>query len=327
MDRPILVTGGTGFIGRHLVSRLCAEGLRVRALARRPQDARALQQLGAEPVVGDLLDPPALPGLVAGVGAVFHLAGRLFAPGIPSHAYERLHVDGTVALLRACEGLDRLDGFVLCSTTGVHGSTGLRTAREDDPPCPGNPYEATKARAEAAATAWAQRAGVPLAIARPSLVYGPGDRHVLGLFRAIRGGYYRVIGSGRNRVHPIYVDDVVEGLLRTAGSGPSGRAYHLVGPRPVSMRELSDAIGAAVGRSVSRMHLPVPLAYAAGAVLEAMPVPRRLLPLSRSRVRFMTQSRAYDGSRAAEELGFVPAVDLDEGLAKTVAWYRRHGWL
>jgi nucleoside-diphosphate-sugar epimerase len=91
------------------------------------------------------------------------------------------------------------------------------------------------------------------------------------------------------------------------------------------MRELSDAIGRAVGRRVSSAHLPRPLAYAAAAAMEALPVPRRLLPLTRSRVRFMLQNRAYDGTRARVELGFVPAVGLDEGLARTVTWYRTNG--
>jgi len=70
------------------------------------------------------------------------------------------------------------------------------------------------------------------------------------------------------------------------------------------------------------MHLPGPLAYAVGAAMEIVPVPRRMLPLTRSRVQFMLQNRAYDGTRAREELGFVPEIELDEGLARTVAWYR-----
>jgi nucleoside-diphosphate-sugar epimerase len=93
------------------------------------------------------------------------------------------------------------------------------------------------------------------------------------------------------------------------------------------MRELSDAIGAAVGRQVPKTHVPAPLAFAVGAALEALPIPRRALPLTRSRVRFMTQNRAYDGSRASVELGFIPQVELADGLSRTVAWYRDNGLL
>jgi nucleoside-diphosphate-sugar epimerase len=93
------------------------------------------------------------------------------------------------------------------------------------------------------------------------------------------------------------------------------------------MTELSEKIGVAVGRPVPKTHLPTPLAYAVGAALEALPLPRRLLPLTRSRVRFMTQNRVYDGSRAFRELGFTAQVELEEGLSRTVAWYRERGLL
>jgi len=318
----VLVTGGAGFIGRALVSALLAEERRVRVLVRRADAAASLAALGAESMVGDLLDPAAIQRAAEGVTSVFHLAGRLFAPAVPALEYQRLHVDATVALLEAC-ATNRLESFVLCSTTGVHGPTGPAPAREDDAGHPQNAYETTKADAERAATAVAIHAALPLIIARPGLVYGPGDRHLLGWFRSIRAGYYRVIGSGENKLHPIYIDDTVRALLLCAAARPPvGRAYHLVGTRAVTMRELSDAIGAAVGRAVPRTHLPSWLAYSAGAAFEALPVPRRLLPLTRSRVRFMLQNREYDGTRAREELGFVPSVNLADGMSKAVTWYR-----
>jgi len=328
MERPVLVTGASGFIGRHLVAALRAEGTPVRALVRRPAAATSIAAMGAEVVLGDLLDHSVAARATSGVRAVFHLAGRLFSPGDRARDYERLHVEATAALLRPLLAADRIDFFVLCSTTGIHGPTGTVPAREDDPGHPQNAYEETKARAERLASETARRNGVPVAIARPGLVYGPGDRHLLGWFRAIRAGRYHVIGSGRNTLHPIYVHDAVRALLLSASRASAAcRAYHLVGPRPVTMRELSDAIGRAVGRVVPRAHLPIPIAFALGAALETLPVPRRVLPLTRSRVRFMVQNRAYDGTRARDELGFVPRIDLAEGLSNTVAWYRDNGLL
>ena len=328
MDRPVLVTGGTGFIGRHLVAALRARGTPVRALIRRPEGADPIVALGAEPILGDLLDATTIREAMSGVRAVFHLAGRLFSPGEPSREYERLHVGATTALLRESVAVGGLDFFLLCSTTGVHGPTGTTPAREDDSGHPDNAYELTKARAERVATELAEGAGLRVVIARPGLVYGPGDLHLLGWFRAIRAGYYRVIGPGENRIHPIYIDDVVRALLLSASAASSGcRTYQLVGSRSVTMTELSEKIGVAVGRPVPKTHLPTPLAYAVGAALEALPLPRRVLPLTRSRVRFMTQNRVYDGSRAFRELGFTPEVELEEGLSRTVAWYRERDLL
>jgi nucleoside-diphosphate-sugar epimerase len=328
MERPILVTGSGGFIGRHLVARLREQGLRVRALVRRPEAAAPLAALGAEPIVGDLLDATTVGQATSGVRMVYHLAGRLFIPGIPMRDYEQLHVGATRALIEACAGLDRFESFVLCSTTGVHGPTEGKAACEDDAARPQNAYELTKVRAERIAAHRAGSLGVPLTIARPGLVYGPGDQHLLGFFRAIGGGYYRVIGSGSNRLHPIYVDDVVSGLQLSASAAHRGcRAYHLVGSQPVTIREFSDAVGVALGRPVPKMHLPTAVAWTMGAGLEVLPVPRRVLPLTRSRVRFLTQDRAYDGRRAFSELGFTPRVELGEGLARTVTWYRENGLL
>jgi nucleoside-diphosphate-sugar epimerase len=326
VSNPILVTGSAGFIGQALVAALLGRGDRVRVFVRRPEAARSLAALGAEAIVGDMLDPSAVKRAANGVAGVFHLAGRLFDPGSTALDYARLHVDATMSLLDACSVTpDRAPGYVvLCSTTGVHGPTAGVPAREDDSGRPQNAYEATKAEAELRARAIAARRQLPLVIARPGLVYGPGDRHLLGWFRAIQSGYYRVIGTGRNHLHPIYIDDAIRALLCCpAAANPEGRAFHLVGSHPVTMRDLSDAIGRAVGRRVPRAHLPASLAYAIGTTFELLPVPRRWLPLTRTRVRFMLQNREYDGSRATAELGFAPTVDLDAGLTRTVAWYRQ----
>lgn len=323
-----LVTGAGGFIGRHLVAALCSRGCRVRALVRTAGAGTDLARLGAEVVVGDLVDERTIVQIVKDVGAVYHLAGKLFAPGSDPADYERLHVSATLRLFDACLDAGPLAFFLLCSTTGVHGPTGPTPPREDDAGAPQNAYEITKARAEQVARDVARRRGARLVVARPGLVYGPGDRHLVAWFRSIRDGYYRVVGTGTNHLHPIYIDDLVRALpLCSAHASEQGRAFHLVGNRPVTMRALSDAIGMAVGRRVPSTHLPAPVAYAAGALFELLPVPRRRLPLSRTRVRFLLQNREYDGTRARVELGFAPEVELSDGLARTVEWYREHGWL
>jgi len=321
MKRPVLVTGASGFIGRHLVGRLLAEGHRVRALVRRPAAAAELASLGAETITADLASAASFERFTDGVGAVFHLAGQLYVPGIPLSHYQRLHVDGTVRLIQSCAetGVDRV---LLCTTTGVLGPTTRQPANEDTPAQPSNAYEATKAEAEAAAVAVARDRRLPLVIARPGLVFGPRDLHLLGLFRAIRRGYYRTIGDGHNLIHPIFIRDLVDGLLCTLDRGADGRAYNLVGSKGVEMAEFSEAIGQAVGRPVPALRLPRPLAMMAGAAFEMLPLPRRRLPLTRSRVRFMTQDRVYDGRRARDELGFQPRTELRAGLALTVQWYR-----
>jgi nucleoside-diphosphate-sugar epimerase len=327
-----LVTGGTGFLGRHLVATLRARGHEVRVLSRHAAspDARApIESLGAHVVPGDLLDRASVRMAVAGVACVFHLAGRLLEPGVGDGDYERLHVEGTRNLLDACLDQSHLQAVVHCSTTGVLGPTGAVLAGEDAPSRPSNVYERTKAQAEALALLSARHDGLPLCVVRPALVYGPGDRHLLGWFRAIKAGLYHVIGRGDNLLHPVYVTDVAEGIARSAELPVTrGRVYHFVGERPVAIGELSAAIARALHRSLPRTHLPRALAYATASILERLPgIEPTRLPLTRSRVEFMTESRAYTGARAAADLGFVPSVDLGSGLARTVDWYRGAGLL
>ncbi len=333
MTTTAFVTGGTGFIGQQLVRALRARGHEVLVLVR-PESfngtaTERLRLLEAKLVPGDLRHLCSFREALQGVNQVFHLAGRLFAPGIAPEAFEHLHVEGTYNLLTACRGAAHLESIVHCSTTGVLGPTGSTPAVEDAPRRPSNDYERTKAEGEQLALRVAHQHNLPLVVARPALVYGPGDLHLMSWFRAIQRGYYRVIGLGDSLLHPIYIDDVVQGLLMcTQVPAALGRVYHLVGEAPVPIRELAGAIAHALGKKLSRWHLPAAPTWAGAALLEALPgvVPSRL-PLTRSRINFMTQSRAYSGDRARHELGFVPHTDLQTGLRQTVAWYRREGLL
>jgi nucleoside-diphosphate-sugar epimerase len=331
LDRAV-VTGATGFLGRHLVRALREGGSEVRALLRPGTGgdlakSGALRDAGAAVVEVDLTDGAAVERALEGATALFHLAGRLLRPGVPEGEYARVHVEATRAILEACARRGGFHAVVHCSTTGVLGPTGPQPACEDAPLRPSNAYERSKAEGERVALEVAERHGLPLNVARPALVYGPGDRHLAAWFRAVRSGLYRVIGSGESLLHPIYVDDLVDGMLCCAES-PARRVYHLVGERPMPVREIAEGIARALGRRLPRGRLPRSLALAAAWVLEALPgIPRHRLPLTRSRVRFLTESRAYCGCRARRELGFEPRVDLPTGLLRTVGWYRAEGLL
>jgi nucleoside-diphosphate-sugar epimerase len=283
LDR-VVVTGGTGFIGQHLVRALRERGSEVRILIRpgaggATPKLRAPEALGGELVETELTDTTAVERALEGATGLFHLAGRLLKPGVPDEEYARVHVEATRSVLDACARTTTLRAIVHCSTTGVLGPTGPQPACEDAPQRPSNAYERTKAEGERVALAIAERRGLPLNVARPALVYGPGDVHLLGWFRAIRRGYYRVVGKGDNTLHPIFVDDCVLGLLRCAETKAAGRAYNLVGERAVPIREMACAIAAAMGRRLRGPHLPVALANTLAAALEAIPgLPPRACP-------------------------------------------------
>jgi nucleoside-diphosphate-sugar epimerase len=338
---PILVTGGTGFLGQHLVRMLLAQGRRVRILARQLQKApswrekrrekllNSLQQEGAELAWGDMTDIKAVRAAVSGVEQVFHLAGRLFIWGAPEQEYIDLHIEGTRGLLEACIHEGTLRAFVHCSSTGVLGPTENGPLSEDAPVRPSNIYEATKAEAEQLALEAHSSAGLPVVAARPGLVYGPGDLHLLSWFRAIQRRYFRFVGSGDNQYHPVYVQDTVRGMLLCAESAAAtGRIYHLVGKEPASIRKLSEVIAETLSTTINPRGLNIRAAYAAASIIERLPGRAGEPPLlTRSRVRFMTENRLYSGDRARKELNFSPEMDLDSGMKCTVEWYRREGLL
>jgi nucleoside-diphosphate-sugar epimerase len=323
-----LVTGATGFLGARLVSRLLLDREPVRALARSEQKARPVADAGAELVVGDITDEAAVARAVNGVEVVYHLAGRLLEPGVPTDVYRRTHIEGTRLLLEHCRRSPTLHRFVHVSTTGVLGATGVRPAEESAPLRPTNVYEATKAEAELAVRR-ASRDWLEAVIARPGLVYGPGDLHLLGFFRAVLRRRFRPIGRRTVWLHPIYVDDIAEGLVRCGQHDAAvGECFHLAGRDPVPLAELAIAIATAGGTSVPAGHIPLPAARAVAAACDRLPATlKRSAPLTRSRLEFLTHSRVYDVTKARRVIGFDAPTDLPTGTKLTMAWYREQGLL
>jgi nucleoside-diphosphate-sugar epimerase len=324
----VLVTGATGFLGTSLARRLLSDGARVRVLARSPAKAKPLQDRGAEVVVGAITDRTAVAAAVDGATVVYHLAGRLFLPGVPATEYYRTHVEGTELLLARCQEEPTLERFVHCSTTGVLGVTGDRPADETAPCRPTNAYEATKAEAELAVRE-RSRDGFPAVVARPGLVYGPGDLHLLPFFQAVLRRHFRPIGRRSVWLHPIYIDDMVEALVRCGEHAEAvGECFHLAGPEPVPLAGLADEIARAGGTRVPRGYIPLPAARAVAVAGDRLPPSlRRSAPLTRGRLDFLTHSRVYDVTKARRVLRFAAATDLAAGAARCVAWYREQGYL
>jgi nucleoside-diphosphate-sugar epimerase len=324
----VLVTGATGFLGTSLVRRLLSGGAQVRVLARSPMKAKPLTDQGAELVTGEITDRAAVAAAVDGVSVVYHLAGRLLVPGVPAAEYHRTHVDGTKLLLACAYKVPSLERLIHCSTTGVLGATGVRPADEDAPLRPTNVYEATKAEAERAVTdAW--RYGFPAVVARPGLVYGPGDLHLLPFFRAVLRRRFRPIGRRTVWLHPIYIDDLTEALVRCGRREEAvGECFHLAGLEPVRLAQLAATIARAGGTRVPPGRIPLSAAQAAAALGDRLPPDlRRSAPLTGSRLDFLTHSRIYEVAKAKRLLDFAAATDLSTGIARTLAWYREEGYL
>ena len=324
----VLVTGASGFTGGHLARTLARRGYQVRALVRQPAQRAALDADGIETAIGSLGDGASLAQAVKGVEVVYNIAALYRDAGIPASTYRAVNAVAVGTLIDAAAGAGATR-LVHCSTVGVHGDIEHPPANEDAPLRPGDVYQRTKVEGERIAREAAARTGLPVTIARPSGIYGPGDRRLLKLFKGVARRRFVILGSGHISYHLTYIDDLVEGF-RLCGEVPAAanRTYILAGGEVTTLNELVAIIATDAGVPPPSLKLPVWPVWLAGAACEAICMPFGLEPpLYRRRVDFFTKNRAFDITRARTELGYAPQVGLRAGIQRTLAWYREHGWL
>lgn len=324
------LTGATGLVGSHVALQLALHGHSLRALVRPGSDAAALRRLGAELVVGDLLEPHGLVRALSGVDVVLHNAGLVGEWG-DWRAFDRLAAGGTRALLSAAEragvarfvhtssavvyGLLRAHGRVVDEGFGLERRYGRWSA-----------YARAKVAAEDTVAEAASR-GLATVILRPTVVYGPGDRAVLPrLASLLRAGRLRLVGSPENRLHVIFARDVAEAALAAATvPGAAGQAYNLDGPGDVTQRVFLGAVARMLDLPPPVRGIPLYPAYALGFLHEAWGHLRRRKeppPLTRFLAALAGGPVVFDTRKARRELGFEPRTPAEEGLRLTEAWLR-----
>src|SRR5512143_2862951 len=322
----VLVTGGTGFLGSHLVESLLEDpGCEVFALARDPSKPRWLEGIdGVRFLAGDLRN---LPGLPAGLDCVYHLAG-LTKTLRPSEYYS-VNRDGTANLLRALKGLGNRPRFVhLSSLAAVGPSTAGRGVREDDPPLPVSIYGESKLAAEAEVLRCADRLSV--VILRMAAIYGPRDEDFLEMFRWIRRGIRPVLGS-RKILSLIYVRDAVRACRKAGDPGrPSGEIFNIAHPRTCSWDEVGRIAASFLGKKPLPVRLPVWSAYLASLASEGVGRlfggGNTLFNMSKAR-QMKPDAWLADVRKARRELGFEAVFSLEQGLGEAIAWYLWKGLL
>jgi nucleoside-diphosphate-sugar epimerase len=323
-----LVTGATGFTGGRLARRLRSQGDHVRALVRDPKNAGDLSAAGIEVVRGDLTDRASIAAAVSGVDVVYNIGALYRTAGLKESAYRAVNADA-VPMILECAKAAGVRRVVHCSTVGVHGDIEHPPANEDAPLRPGDVYQETKVLGEQLGREASARTGVELVIARPSGIYGPGDRRLFKLFGGVARGRFLFLGDGKIFYHLTHVDDLSDGFrLCATVPAAAGRTYILAGGEVTSLNELVALTAELAGVKPPAMHWPVWPFWVAGAACEAVCAPLGISPpIFRRRVDFFTKSRAFDISRARAELGFAPRIGLREGIGRTLGWYREHGWI
>jgi nucleoside-diphosphate-sugar epimerase len=320
----VLITGGGGFIGSHLVDDLLAGGNRVRVVDLNLERlAHLVHQPNLEAVAGDIAEPSLLGQLVSGVTVIYHLASAHLDVTLSEADYYRSNVAATGQLLEAAQaaGVKRV---VHCSTNGVLGEIKQLPADENTPCQPTNVYERTKLAGERLALQYGREHNLPVVVIRPAWVYGPRCPRTEKLIRTVSKGRFIMFGSGKTWRHPLYISDAVRGLTLAAQVETApGQIYFIAGEQPVSIEELVQRIGRLVGVTAPRWRLPIWLGQLAGLGAE---VAFKLLgqppPLSRRSLDFFRKDNAYDIGKAKRELGFQPQIDLETGLKQTIEYYK-----
>jgi nucleoside-diphosphate-sugar epimerase len=326
----VLITGGTGFIGSRLALRCAGRGDEVLVLAQENTEAEsanreALESAGVELRLGSVTDPESVRRAMEGVDLVVHLAATQHEMNVPDEKFQAVNVEGTRNVLDgAAEAHVRR--VVHGSTIGVYGKPN-GVLDETSPVDPDNIYGVTKLEGERLALDQADR--VPVVAVRIPEVYGPGDRRLLKLFKAIDRGAFFMIGGGRNLHHLIYVDDLVDGLLAAAEAPDTpGELFLLAGPEPVSTDRMVLAVAEAVGKPGPRFRAPlwpfVILATAMELTLRPLGIQP---PLHRRRLDFFRKSFELSAAKARRVFGFSPSVSFEEGARRTAEWYRAEGLL
>jgi nucleoside-diphosphate-sugar epimerase len=321
-----LVTGATGFTGSYLVRSLVADGAQVRVIARSAAKARQLLPGNVEVVEGDIADPSVVERAVQGVGTLYHLAAVYREAKHPDFRYREVNVDASRNLLDAAVDAS-VRRYVHCSTVGVHGHIASPPADEHAAYDPGDVYQATKCEAEQLALSYRDR--IPLAVARPTAIYGPGDTRLLKLFRMIVRGRFLLLDGGENYYHTVHVNDLVRGL-RLLGTHPRavGEIFILGGERYLKLSELAAMIAAAADVPAPRLRLPARPFQMLGSLVEKLCVPLGIEPpIHRRRVDFYTKSRAFSIEKAKRLLGYRPEVRLNDGIRETLDWYVANGYI
>ncbi len=321
------VTGASGFTGGYLCDALIKKGYHVTALVRKNSKVEHLQKKGIESVQGDLAEPGSLAGAIRNIDLVFNIAA-LYRQEVSREMFFKVHVDGTRALLEESisAGVKR---FVHCSTVGVQGEIENPPANENAPYNPGDHYQESKMEGEKLALSYFKDKKIDGVVVRPVGIYGPGDTRFLTLFKHINKGNFKMIGSGKVLYHLTFVEDLVEGMILAGETPPaSGKIYTLGGSEYLPLEKLVEIIAGILDKPVSRIRIPLFPVYAAAFLCEMICRPLKIQPpLYRRRLDFFTKDRAFDISRARNELGYSPKVSLEEGLARTAKWYKENGWL
>lgn len=322
---PIALTGGTGFVGSHLVDALCAAGISPRVLVRDLENPRWIAGVDAELVKGSMEDPESLERLVGGAGTVIHLAGVLRAAREAD--FDRGNREGAANLVGAVRRSAPNARLVHVSSLAAAGpSSDPKGKAPDDPAAPISAYGRSKLAGEREVEALGDAGR--WCILRPPAVYGPRDTDILEFFKMASRGL-AAIPAGERWLTMAYVGDVVRAILAAASAGAHGRVYHLGERAPQTLERIFDLLAAGAGSRVRVVRVPpvvIKLAGVAGSSLQRLGWRRMPLTVDKS-TELLARHWTAQTAPSLDALGLGEGTPFGQGAESTWRWYRLMGWV
>ncbi len=320
------VTGGTGFIGSHVVDRLLEDKQfsKVNCLVRK--NDKWLSGKSYHRIKGGVHDIEALKKGIHQSDIVFHLAGLVSAPDIDT--FNTANVDGTENVLRVAQKAGIKKIIILSSLAAVGPSFG-RPVTEDDPMMPVSMYGQSKKNMEELIHRIADPS-VSITILRPPAVYGPREEQIYQIFKSAQWRFFPIIGDGKNnQISLVHVQDVVNGIMLAANHTEAGvQTYFVSSEELYTWEEIRTAVSKMLKQKTFTLKLPPKIVKQAAGVIEGASSVFGYYPvINRNKAEELVMEWTCSVDKARKELNYHQQLDLEEGISETIAWYKRHKWL
>jgi dihydroflavonol-4-reductase len=327
--KPIaFVTGGTGFVGSHLVERLLSKGYTVRCLVRNTKKLGYLDKLPIEVIEGDIFSNTALEKGIEGADYVYHVAGVVAAKR--KEEFFRYNQDGTRNVIEITARINpSLKKFIqISSQTAVGPGIGSTPINESTFPHPLTTYGKSKLAAEQEVLKFKEK--LPITILRVAAVYGPRDTATFDFFKSAYMGLELVVGFNDSYVSLIHAKDLISGIVLAGESEKAkGEIYFIGSERYYSWDEIGYVTRSVLNKKTFRVRVPKPLVFVVGGISQLISqFKEKPSVLNFEKAYDLTQDNwACDVTKAKTELGFSQEVTLQEGVKETIRWYIDHHWM
>ncbi|MFA6456853.1 MAG: NAD-dependent epimerase/dehydratase family protein [Bacteroidota bacterium] len=327
--KPIaFVTGGTGFIGSHLIDRLLSKGYHVRALVRNPKNLGFLTNLPIDIIEGDLFSNEALEKGITGADYVYHVAGLVAAKS--KEEFFRSNRDATRNIIEITARVNpQVKKFIhISSQTAVGPGTGMTPVNESTSPHPLTTYGKSKLASEHEVLKFKDI--LPVTILRVSAVYGPRDTATFDYFKSAYMGLELLVGFHDSYVSLVHSTDLVKGIILAGEKeAANGQIYFLGSEHYYTWNEIGYVTKSVLNKKLLRVRIPKPLVFVVAGI-------SGFFSTFKAKPSVLNFEKAYDLiqdnwccdiSKAKKELGYTQEVTLTEGIQETVTWYLDHQWM